>query len=187
MSGADGIYCDFRLASGVPNSDKYEKTVVEGSGTDIYSSPIYVKNGTGGFTGNGYLTPGVYSDGATAPSPSLFNVATSGSEIPVPHAFFAIDKSETDTAGLVSAHFYNRVRVRYIVDNKQDQIELTNQEFGSADTTYGLITETQMPVYEAYLLVKIEFEGVSGSLAVFDAEGDNAPDQSIINFGTINV
>ena len=28
---------------------------------------------------------------------------------------------------------------------------------------------------------------ISGSLAVFDAEGDSAPDQSVIDFGTINV
>jgi len=186
-SGKSGLYVDFRTADGAPNSAGFEYTHGHGNGVDVYNgNTLFIKEGTGGFTGNGNLIPALHSDGYTLPSTSLGQRATEAN-IPIPHAFFAIDKAETDSAGLVSAHFYNRVRIRYIVDNKQDQINVANQEFGAGDTTYSLITENQMPVYEAYALIKIDFAGITGSLGVFDAEGDQAPDQSVINFGTINV
>ena len=188
ITGQEGIYCDFQLQSHVPNSDKYEVTGGHGNGTDIYGDKAhFIKEGTGGFTGKGYLVPGTYSDGATSPSLSLFETGVTSPAVGLPHAFFAIDKEQTDSAGLVSAHFYNRVRIRYMIDHKQDMIYLNNQEFGQNQTNYGLIIENEHPVYEAYVLIKVEFEGVSGSLAVFDAEGDSAPDQSVIDFGTINV
>ena len=43
----------------------------------------------------------------------------------------------------------------------------------------------ELPIYEAYCLIKIKLEAVSGTLSVHDLEGDTAVDGSPIDFGTL--
>lgn len=176
-----GLFYGEALKSQTPNTAAAEYVKNAEGSSDPYTASM-----TDNWAGTvSKLNPGAIEDGTTIASESLFaTLNTAGSS--TPHAFFALDKALADTSALTEAYFYNRVRVRYVRDIKQDIVSITNGEFGAADTGVSLITARNLPVYEAYILIKIAFTGAVGIISVTDIEGDVATNEQI-NFGSINV
>jgi hypothetical protein len=116
---------------------------------------------------------------------SVFSkLVTAGQGEKLPHVFFAVKKSDVDAQGLTEGYFYNRVRIRYTREVKSDAV-VTTQNRLTSDILPNLKGIKEMPIYEAYCLIKIKLEAVSGTLSVHDLEGDTAVDGSQIDFGTL--
>jgi len=176
-----------------PEGSTFDNRSASISGTGPYASTSGGYNG-GDLLGNvwpadrqaGRLVPGE-SENMSTPSSTMFSQITSGGSR-LPYVHFCVQQSAVTGNGITEAYFYNRVRVRYCREVKADVIE-PNVNGGPAAGA-PVVKDTQdLPVYEAYIQIKLSLTTVIGVLEVSDLESDtvSVDGSGVIDFGTIQV
>ena len=177
-----------------PNSTGFEQTT-----TNAYGHPQNMSQGAYGpapnqFMGTSFKTtsgnvknagriaPNVSDSGKCSESSSTLYEQINNLNGDLPMIYFAVDRNYMTQQGVTKAFFYNRVRIRYIRQIKADQLQADGGIPGGVQT---LRAANDQFVYEAFVMVKVEFNSVLGQIVVADLEDTVVEESGTINFGTI--